>query len=182
MLNCLVACSDFGQNSADYRLQMRKRFCIPKKSVVFFEVLLSHAAIPPAHLLVGRHGDDEQIENHFGIAEAFFEVLYRLVEANLRIVRTLKIADALGINKRHVLAVGNEQPKDEVRIEITCFKKPDAFPATLISKQIEFCALEEALPAMDQPEINKKSRSPSLSATGRTSIRSPLMWISGSYR
>ena len=58
--------------------------------------------------------------------QANLQFFYGLVERDLGVATAFQIADALGIHERDVLPLADEQPKNEIRVEITSLKEAHA--------------------------------------------------------
>ena len=78
------------------------------------------------------------------IAQTVFNLLNGLEELDFRIVRS-EITDSLGIYKNNLLLTILQEPQDEVRVKITCFKEADPAAAAEISQQVQLTGLKEGL-------------------------------------
>ena len=81
-----------------------------------------------------RIRNDEAAERHRRVTEAALDVLYRLIELDFRIVKS-EIADALGVDECDELTIADDQPQDEVGMEIARFKKADPTALAEVSEQ-----------------------------------------------
>ena len=77
-----------------------------------------------------------------GVGKADLYLFYRFVEVNLRVGDT-DVSDAFRVHEYDVLFPADEQPQDEVGVEIACLEESNAAPLAEITKQVEFLALEE---------------------------------------
>jgi hypothetical protein len=68
--------------------------------------------------------DNEAVERNRRITEATLNVFDGLKELDLGIAKS-KIPDSLRIHECNVLTVVEDQPKNEIWVEIACFKKAD---------------------------------------------------------
>ena len=107
------------------------------------ELVFGQVFGPPADLLEGRVRDDERVQDHVRIAEAALQFLDRAVEANLGIIWSFKISDALRIDERDVLLVVGQQPEQEVGVEVPGLEEADAPTSAHVAKQVKFPVLEE---------------------------------------
>ena len=78
--------------------------------------------------------DDEAAERHRRITEAALDILDGLIKLDLRIVES-EIADALGVDECDELTIADDQPQDEVGMEIARFKKADPTALAEVSEQ-----------------------------------------------
>ena len=79
-----------------------------------------------------------------GIPESFFDLLDFGIELNLRVSHA-DVSYALRINKDDVLFVTDQQPQNEVGMEIAGLEESDTPSTAQVSQKVELSAFEEAV-------------------------------------
>lgn len=142
LISCLGAPPDRSRHSrrprhaAEHRADVAVLVFLLKQDVALHHFGLLDAPLLSHHVR-RRVRYDERIERHVGVAEPLLDLLHGLVKADLRIGQA-DVSNPFGIHEGHVLAVGDELPEDEVRVEVPRLEESD--PATLaqVAEQARF--------------------------------------------
>lgn len=117
--------------------------------MVLFKLLGSKLFFrPKLHFAHWRIAHDETIQEQVLISQLRSHIgLQILEELNLWVSETFEIANALRVDKRNVLLLSVQYPKDEIRIEIVCLEEAQALLA-LVAKQIHLLASKHIIPML----------------------------------
>lgn len=113
--------------------------------VVFLKFRLVFNGIPETYLFIRSVGYDKAVQDDVRVAQFWLNLcLQQLMQLYLWIIKSMKIPDALRVNKRHSLPFFVIHPQDEIRIEIVSFKETYSL-AALIAQQIYFLASKKVV-------------------------------------
>src|SRR6266851_6322526 len=136
-----LACS-FGTHRLKHRAYVAVLVLRLEENMPRFHRGLVHA---PEHLHRVRRcvRYDERLQTHVRVVETLFNLFDGFVELDFR-VRRAEISDALRIHEDYMLPACDQEPQNEIRVEVAGLEEAYTTALAEVAKQIELLVIEEA--------------------------------------
>ncbi len=132
------------ENQLEHLPDVALRFVLLQQHMGRCEVLRRLELVPPVDLAERGGREDEGVQHQpgGGFRQTGLDGFDLLRKGDLRVVETLCVPQAFGIDEAEILLLPDEEPDDEVGIEISSLEETDALLA-LVAEDEKLLSLEE---------------------------------------